>query len=247
MGLAARYVMGFYFDQLGIDQKCDYQKVAQAVSKYQSAVKVDASDSKKIHQTLMAVKYDNPELCFWSLDETTLDGDTLNLIYYTRSEEEASELIQTLRDKRRTILDNILKEDGCTSQEELLKRVYDYLVQTTEYADDELQKPVCSRWIYDIRGVLLKGKGVCLGIAMAVNYLCMALHIPSILVTGEAKIAGWNGNHGWNMVELEGEYFHMDVTSAIVQDEALRDKDFLMKDEDIAGRSWSKTLYPKAV
>ena len=82
---------------------------------------------------------------------------------------------------------------------------------------------------------------------MTVNYFCMAVHIPAILITGEANVAGWNGNHGWNMVELDGEYFHIDVTSAISQGVDLKNKYFLIKDKDLDDRNWSKNLYPKAV
>lgn len=247
MGITAQLKTGFYYDQLGIDQKCDYRKVARALTGYRTTVRVDTVDRRKLHQILMAVKYDNPELFYWSLDETKSDGDLLHLVYYFKNEEEISELIRMLRDKRKNILEDILKEDTCQSQEEVLKRIFEYLVQTTAYAEDELQKPSCSPWIYDIRGILLKEKGVCLGMAMAINYLCMAVHIPTILITGEAKIAGWNGNHGWNMVELNGEYFHLDATCAIGQTGDSRDRWFLMKDQDLPERNWPKTLYPRAV
>lgn len=247
MGHIAQYKLGFYYEQLGIDQKCNYRKIAQAVSDYRTDVNVGESNPKDLQQTLLAIKYDNPEFCFWSFDETKPNGDILVLQYTTENEEEASVLIQNLRNKRKSILANLLEEERKQSQEKLLWIIFDYLSQTIKYADDELQKPVCSQWIYDISGVLLKEKGVCLGIAMTVNYFCMAVHIPAILITGEANVTGGNGNHGWNMVELDGEYFHIDVTSAISQGVDLKNKYFLIKDKDLDDRNWSKNLYPKAV
>ena len=171
----------------------------------------------------------------------------LKLCYLTENENEAAELIQMLRDKRRSILRDISESMDAMTQKAVLKALFDYMADNITYAEDELQKPACSPWIYDISGILLKEKGVCLGIAMAMNYFCQALHIPSILITGEAKVMGWHGNHGWNMVRLDDEYYHLDATSALGMDQTERAGYYLVKDKDMADRSWPKALYPKAV
>lgn len=247
MGLAAQYKLGFYYKQLNIDQQFDYKKIAQAISHYDNEVCVKTDDAGTLHQTLMALKYDNPEFCYWSLDGSEAEDGVLKLCYLTENENEAVELIQMLRDKRRSILRDISESMDAVTQKAVLKMLFDYLVDNVIYAEDELQKPACSPWIYDISGILLKEKGVCLGIAMTMNYFCQTLHIPSILITGEAKVMGWTGNHGWNMVKLDDEYYHLDATSALGMNQTEREVYYLVKDKDMADRSWPKALYPKAV
>lgn len=238
----AKYRCGFYYDQLGIDQQFLYRKIASSVSCYKSEIDVD-EDENSIHKVKLAIQYDNPELFYWSADKSVVKNKTLDLSYSTETEEEAINLVNMVREKRRIILQEL--SDERLSQMDMFSRVYDYFAETMKYADDELQKPGCTPWIYDIQGPFLHERGVCLGIAQAVNYICMALHIPSILITGEAKVAGWIGNHGWNMVELNGEYFHIDVTCDVCEGE--RRKYYLKKDKDFADRQWPKTLYPQAV
>ena len=246
MGLRAQYKLGFYYEQLNVDQKYDYRKVSRAISHYKSKICVNSNDEKMFYQTLLAIKYDNPEFCYWTMEKSNVKNGVLNLAYLTENENEAMELIKMLRVKRKNILDDLFGEKDALPQKEVLRVIFDYLADNIVYAEEELQKPTCSPWIYDISGILLKEKGVCLGIAMTVNYLCQALYIPSILITGEAKVVGWTGNHGWNLVRLDDEYFHLDVTCALGMDKTEKDRFYMVKDKELSDRSWAKTIYPKA-
>lgn len=244
MSHVAKYRYGFYYNQLDIDQQFVYQKIVAAVSEYRKAVDIDA-DENKIHRIKMAILYDNPELFYWNLEDSKIVSEQMKLCYYTDSEQEALNLITMLRNKRRAVLRD-LSEDNMT-QMDILHRVYDYLVKNVSYAEDELQKPGCALWIYDIQGPMLRERGVCQGIAQTLNYYCSALNIPSILVTGEAKVAGWSGNHGWNMILLGEDYYHMDVTCDICNNESKEWKYFLKKDCELKDHRWPKTIYPEAV
>lgn len=57
---------------------------------------------------------------------------------------------------------------------------------------------------YTASGVLLKGKGVCQSYALAYQLLLDEVGIPNCLEHGE--------NHVWNMIKLDGEWYHVDVT-----------------------------------
>lgn len=68
----------------------------------------------------------------------------------------------------------------------------------------------------NIRGALLKKKAVCEGFARAGLYLCQRIGIPCIFVSGQLQTSSVNdtwGNHAWNFVELDGEWYLMDLTS----------------------------------
>lgn len=57
---------------------------------------------------------------------------------------------------------------------------------------------------YTASGVLLEGKGVCQSYALAYQLLLNEVGIPNCLEHGK--------NHVWNMIELDGEWYHVDVT-----------------------------------
>lgn len=61
----------------------------------------------------------------------------------------------------------------------------------------------------NIYGALVLGRPVCRGYAAAYQYLLQQVGIQSVVVSGDCK---GEGRHAWNIVKLEGDYYHIDVT-----------------------------------
>lgn len=61
----------------------------------------------------------------------------------------------------------------------------------------------------NLYGALVQKKSVCAGYAIAYQYLLQKLGIEAITVTGDC-IEG--GPHAWNIINMEGKYYHVDVT-----------------------------------
>lgn len=61
-------------------------------------------------------------------------------------------------------------------------------------------------------GVLLLGTGVCQSYANAYSMLCAAAGLDCIYVSGSAGTTAPWGPHGWNMVKLDGVWYHVDCT-----------------------------------
>lgn len=61
-------------------------------------------------------------------------------------------------------------------------------------------------WIYDAYGFFKDGHGVCDGYTKAFLAIMERLGIPSMRVMSD------EGNHSWNIVCLDGEYYHVDTT-----------------------------------
>ena len=92
-------------------------------------------------------------------------------------------------------------QSGMTSAEKALA-MHDYLVLNAKY-DYENQSAQLSQTAY---GILVLGTGVCGGYSLAYKDLISRLGIPVIKVTSAAM------SHAWNMVYLDGSWYHVDTT-----------------------------------
>lgn len=101
--------------------------------------------------------------------------------------------------------DSVLAEAKKRSSDyERLKYIHDYISENCKYTITGT--PEAS---YEKRadGVLLEGKALCVGYSKAMMYFSQELGIPCICVEGIA-----NEEHMWNMVQLEGSWYHLDMT-----------------------------------
>lgn len=78
-----------------------------------------------------------------------------------------------------------------------LKKVHDALVDNSSY----------TKGCHKAAQLILEGKGVCSAYAAATQLLLHMVKIDCRLVMGTKKM-----NHVWNLVELNEEWYHMDVT-----------------------------------
>ena len=69
---------------------------------------------------------------------------------------------------------------------------------------------------HNILGAILDRKGVCESIAKSFKAMCDICLVPSIVVFGVGNLEpgkpATEENHAWNMVNLDGEWFNIDVT-----------------------------------
>lgn len=97
--------------------------------------------------------------------------------------------------------------------------------------------------IYDAHGVLLLGTGVCQSFALAYQMLLNEVGIPNRYVTGIGGGDGKKDFHAWNLVNIEGNWYHVDVT----WDEAGGHTYFLKSDAYMKKtHRWADSLYPEA-
>ena len=99
------------------------------------------------------------------------------------------------------VADSIVSElpDNATTYDKL-KYFHDYLViNCTSSTDYEYANTVY--------GALVKGQALCEGYAKAFSYLCNKAGIENMIVTGYTNEA-----HMWNMVKVNGNWYHVDVT-----------------------------------
>ncbi len=80
--------------------------------------------------------------------------------------------------------------------------LHDYLVINCKY-NTSSSRP---KKVFNAYGAMVDKTAVCQGYALAYKYLLERAGITSYMVTSESM------NHAWNMVKLDGRYYHVDVT-----------------------------------
>ncbi len=96
--------------------------------------------------------------------------------------------------------------DGSMSQYERELLLHDRLAAcaTYKYTDNP----------YTAYAALVEGEAVCEGYARAFQYLCYQAGIPCTVVTGTSvnPATGKPEGHAWNLSQIDGKYYHVDVT-----------------------------------
>jgi len=90
-------------------------------------------------------------------------------------------------------------EPGMSDREKAIT-LHDYLVLNCEYGYS------FSGQHYYAYGALVEGMAVCEGYARAYELLCRKAGIPVCIVSSDDR------NHDWNMVQLDGKWYHVDTT-----------------------------------
>lgn len=123
---------------------------------------------------------------------------------------------------------------------EKVKFVNDYIVKNTVYSEDSIASP------HSACAVVAEGKGVCQGYALLALKLLQGLGIETKYVVGEV----YTGGHAWNLVKVDGEWYHLDTTwndPTPDRKNVVRYEYFLMNDAKMKeDHTWILSDYPKA-
>lgn len=198
-----KYTEKYCYSTLTAAQKKGYARLFDTVAAHNASADVSdlnltRGDVEKIY---WAFDYDNPQF-FWlgSGYSYSFSGNSLLSISpaYSRTKTEAEKILPKFNAAAKKITDKALAADSLF---ERVKIIHDGIVNGTRYKANN--KPS----MFEADGPLVDGEAVCEGYSKAFMYLCQSVGIPCICVSGVAT-----SGHMWNMVQLEGEWYHMDVT-----------------------------------
>lgn len=98
-------------------------------------------------------------------------------------------------------------------------KIHDWLCQNVQYdfQGADLNNPARVISSHNIIGVFAQRKAQCEGIAKAVKVLMNAVDLKCIVATGTTIKDGKSDYHAWNVVNINGKPYHMDVTWDIGQ------------------------------
>ena len=203
VGLQESQHGNYYFGQLDSEEKVLYVEMYQTIAQMEENILLSATDVSLLTGVYQAVINDHPEFFYLNGYTYTRFMQQDKIKYITFSGRYLYDEAEV--ERRQAAIDRIVDEKMAqlvkNDPYETVKAVYEYLILSTEYSmDSPDNQNICS--------VFLDKRSVCNGYAKAAQYLLNSYGIPCIIVNGTAM-----GNaHAWNIVEIYGAYYHMDVT-----------------------------------
>ncbi|MCR5119202.1 MAG: hypothetical protein K6B44_06230 [Lachnospiraceae bacterium] len=194
----------YFFEHSDDSIKRIYAEILIILNAHAEDILVSAKNEDEIAAAFKCVFQDHPEI-FWISGYSYCRYSTMAKDYYTftgkytHSEAECRSLKSSISSYITGFKQGIKSSMNDYEKE---KYAYEYIAKHTEYdtqAEDN----------QSIISVFLHGKSVCQGYAKAFQYLLQEVDIPCAMVVGEV----YNGDgHAWNMVYIDGNYYHVDVT-----------------------------------
>lgn len=93
------------------------------------------------------------------------------------------------------------------------KALHDYIINNTRYDYENYLKNTIPDESFNAYGCLIRGVAVCEGYSKAMKLLCDLSALECVVVNGKSKSGGALEGHAWNIVKIDGEYCHLDVTN----------------------------------
>lgn len=180
-----------------------YTQIEQTIRQHEELLRVDDTiQEEDIRHAIRWVMRDNPDI-FWFVHQYHFDKDNRKVSFRYRCSPERSTVIQKS-------IDDVVKNDfqidyvRTLSQIEQVAYVYKWMLTYCNYN-------VNSAYNQNIDSVFVRRNSVCTGYAKAAQYLFKLLGIESRIVFGRLNNDKEEGRHCWNIVCIEGCYYHLDV------------------------------------
>lgn len=241
----------YFKEQLGDEEKTLYQSLIYAYEKEYTTIKYFSDDVKlgdSIQKIIQSLCAENPFFDWNYAYECTYDP--LEGCYIIKSpslDKKEGKLKIEAYNKAKEIIATM---PNGLSDEKKLRWIYDYVVTNIKYVSDlDGYMKKIPPYVYD---GLVKGETQCTGYTSSIMMLSNMVGIETLSVSGNTT-----QGHAWNLVKLNGKYYHCDSTgdSAIISSlPENRDKiwlNFLKSDERIFSTDYSLSkevviTFPKA-
>lgn len=210
------------YNKLTDEQKADYTAVYRGICGFQQEIELPHR-LKGPEYAMLYKLIEKQESELFYLDSTYYIAEEMKkakIAYREDSPELCGEMKKELDEKVREII------AGAPAGDDFAKALYihDYIIKNCNYNLEE------RRFSSTSYGCLVEGEALCEGYAKAFDLLAKELGLPSVLVTG---VDDSNGNHAWNQVKINGDWYNTDVTwDDMDSEQVMRHTYFLCSDSD---------------
>ena len=199
--------MRYYRSLLNEKEKKAYDALICGIAKREDKISVDKISKDELERVHKAVNFDYPDFFYVNFYQYAYT------MYFRRTEIQIKYTMDAFEAKR-------IKKEIDKIAEEIVARARGLSeLETEKFLNDELRKiavydrnPLNTFNAQNLIGTFIDGKCVCEGFAKSFKYLADMLQLKSIIVVGNGGLSSDNGPHAWNIVKIDGESYHLDVT-----------------------------------
>lgn len=196
----------FYYQKMTKLQQAAYHCMLKGVKDLTDEIQLPQMDGESLYQVFFQMRLDHPEIFWLTGYKYKYYKGSPNLIFvpeYLFDKDKIREHQKAMQAR----VEKLVRPAKDRSDFEKEKYVHDFICENVRY--DKLKKA----YSHEIIGPLGQGVGVCEGIAKAVKVLLDALGVWCIIaICGNNPEKGIKYRHTWNIVKINGVYYHLDVT-----------------------------------
>ena len=198
--------VAYYYDHMTKPKQAAYRSMLAGLTELSDSFQLPLLDARELSEVFLQLRLDHPEL-FWASGFHFLHyQDSPNLIMkpeYLFDKGKVREHQKAMASR----VEKLARPARTLPEWEKEKYIHDFICENVRY--DKLKKA----YSHEIIGPLGQGVGVCEGIAKAVKVLCDALGLwCMIAICGNNPEKGIKYRHTWNIVRIDGVYYHLDAT-----------------------------------
>ena len=219
------------------------------ITSYISNVNNDEESINEILALYFDVLYESPEIFYaknfirvsYSYNPSTNKITYMEfLVDYLYDENTIYVMKSKIDEKINYIQNNYL--NGITDKLQQEYIIHDYIVNNTTYDSENYKNNTIPQEDYTAYGALINGVAVCEGYSKAALLLFNKVGIESGIVTSSAM------NHAWNYVNIDNNYYHLDLTwdDPVPETNRVRYNYFNLTNVEMLRDhyGWNESLYP---
>ncbi len=191
------------FDMLNNKEKKAYINIHSKIKNHPEYIRIPVLTNKEFNNVFFAVKNDNPDiLCF---PDSCNMVSFLNTSFIQLNYIHDSVTCENMMFELNNLTDKIISEINYDSEFDKELYIHDYIVKNCEYSE--------STNASNAYGCLIDKKAICSGYSRAAMILLNKAGIDTMVISGTG-ISSENEkiSHMWNIVWLENEPYHLDIT-----------------------------------
>ncbi len=205
----------YYYDMLSDDYKKKYEEIYDGIMNLDERITVGSISNDDLTRLIKMILNDHPEI-FWlegSYSYTNLAVATFIKPNYTYDAESiaakqadieaaSSNALEIINQYIEANQEEYAENPAATQEFMILKAVYDYVINHTEYQVDAPDDQ-------NLYSALVGGATVCAGYSKLTQYLLQRLGFEAVYVSGNVTESG---PHAWNVVKCGEYYYNIDTT-----------------------------------
>jgi transglutaminase-like putative cysteine protease len=185
-----------------------YFQVLDALKNQKESIKIVQNEYTDTFEEVVEIVdrcvKENPEILYYNGFSYSTQGEVA--FKYRKDAETNRRHSLLLEQKIESVVKELITPSMTDYQKELA--IHDYLIENCEYDVEGYESGKIEADSFNAYGALCLGVAVCEGYAEAAALLLNRAGVETLVITGDSR----GEKHAWNIVKIDGDYYHLDVT-----------------------------------